>query len=162
VRLLGAGAILREVMAAGEVLRDEFAVTSEVWSVTSFSELAREARECERWNRLNPLSEPRESHLESSLVGAAPIVAASDYVRAVPQMLASFLPQRRYVVLGTDGFGRSDTRAALREFFEVDRYSIVLAALQALADSGAIARERWAAAVERYGKQANSRPSWER
>ena len=162
VRLLGAGAILREVMAAGELLRDEFAVTSEVWSVTSFSELAREARECERWNRLNPLSEPRESHLERSLVGAAPIVAASDYVRAVPQMLASFLPQRRYVVLGTDGFGRSDTRAALREFFEVDRYSIVLAALQALADSGAIARERWAAAVERYGKQANNRPSWER
>ena len=162
VRLLGAGAILREVMAAGDLLRDEFAVTSEVWSVTSFSELAREARECERWNRLNPLSEPRESHLERSLVGAAPIVAASDYVRAVPQMLASFLPQRRYVVLGTDGFGRSDTRAALREFFEVDRYSIVLAALQALADSGAIARERWAAAVERYGKQANSRPSWER
>ncbi len=162
VRLLGAGAILREVLAAGELLRDEFAVTSEVWSVTSFSELAREARECERWNRLNPLAEPHESHLERSLVGAAPIVAASDYVRAVPQMLASFLPRRRYVVLGTDGFGRSDTRAALREFFEVDRYSIVLAALQALADSGAIARERWAAAVERYGKQAGSRPSWER
>jgi pyruvate dehydrogenase E1 component len=162
VRLLGAGAILREVMAAGELLRDEFAVTSEVWSVTSFSELAREARECERWNRLNPLAEPHESHLERSLVGAAPIVAASDYVRAVPQMLASFLPRRRYVALGTDGFGRSDTRAALREFFEVDRYSIVLAALQALADSGAIARERWAAAVERYGKQAGSRPSWER
>ena len=162
VRLLGAGAILREVLAAGELLRDEFAVTSEVWSVTSFSELAREARDCERWNRLNPLAEPHESHLERSLVGAAPIVAASDYVRAVPQMLASFLPRRRYVVLGTDGFGRSDTRAALREFFEVDRYSIVLAALQALADSGAIARERWAAAVERYGKQAGSRPSWER
>jgi len=162
VRLLGAGAILREVLAAGELLRDEFAVTSEVWSVTSFSELAREARECERWNRLNPLAEPHESHLERSLVGAAPIVAASDYVRAVPQMLASFLPRRRYVALGTDGFGRSDTRAALREFFEVDRYSIVLAALQALADSGAIARERWAAAVERYGKQAGSRPSWER
>jgi pyruvate dehydrogenase E1 component len=162
VRLLGAGAILREVLAAGELLRDEFAVSSEVWSVTSFSELAREARECERWNRLNPLAEPHESHLERSLVGAAPIVAASDYVRAVPQMLASFLPRRRYVVLGTDGFGRSDTRAALREFFEVDRYSIVLAALQALADSGAIARERWAAAVERYDKQAGSRPSWER
>ena len=162
VRLLGAGAILREVLAAGELLRDEFAVSSEVWSVTSFSELAREARECERWNRLNPLAEPHESHLERSLVGAAPIVAASDYVRAVPQMLASFLPRRRYVVLGTDGFGRSDTRAALREFFEVDRYSIVLAALQALADSGAVARERWAAAVERYGKQAGSRPSWER
>jgi pyruvate dehydrogenase E1 component len=162
VRLLGAGAILREVLAAGELLRDEFAVSSQVWSVTSFSELAREARECERWNRLNPLAEPHESHLERSLVGAAPIVAASDYVRAVPQMLASFLPRRRYVVLGTDGFGRSDTRAALREFFEVDRYSIVLAALQALADSGAIARERWAAAVERYGKQAGSRPSWER
>ena len=162
VRLLGAGAILREVLAAGELLRDEFAVTSEVWSVTSFSELAREARDCERWNRLNPLAEPHESHLERSLVGAAPIVAASDYVRAVPQMLASFLPRRRYVALGTDGFGRSDTRAALREFFEVDRYSIVLAALQALADSGAVARERWAAAVERYGKQAGSRPSWER
>ena len=162
VRLLGAGAILREVLAAAEVLRDEFAVCSEVWSVTSFSELAREARDCERWNRLNPLASPRESHLERSLIGAAPIVAASDYVRAVPQMLTSFLPQRRYVALGTDGFGRSDTRAALREFFEVDRYSVVLAALQVLAESGAIERERWAAAVERYGKQADSRPSWER
>jgi len=162
VRLLGAGAILREVLAAAEVLRDEFAVCSEVWSVTSFSELAREARDCERWNRLNPLAAPRESHLERSLTGAAPIVAASDYVRAVPQMLTSFLPQRRYVALGTDGFGRSDTRAALREFFEVDRYSVVLAALQVLAESGAIERERWAVAVERYGKQADSRPSWER
>ncbi|MBU3672250.1 MAG: alpha-ketoglutarate dehydrogenase [Sinobacteraceae bacterium] len=162
LRLLGAGAILREVLAAGELLRDEFNVSSEVWSVTSFSELAREARDCERWNRLNPLQSPRQSHLERSLAGAAPIVAASDYVRAVPQMLASFLPQRRYVVLGTDGFGRSDTRAALREFFEVDRYSIVLAALQTLAESGAMTRERWADAVQRYGKQGGSRPSWER
>ncbi|MFM8518147.1 MAG: alpha-ketoglutarate dehydrogenase [Nevskiaceae bacterium] len=162
LRLLGAGAILREVLAAGELLRDEFNVGSEVWSVTSFSELAREARDCERWNRLNPLESPRRSHLERSLAGAAPIVAASDYVRAVPQMLASFLPQRRYVALGTDGFGRSDTRAALREFFEVDRYSIVLAALQTLAESGSITRERWAEAEQRYGKQAGSRPSWER
>jgi pyruvate dehydrogenase E1 component len=162
LRLLGSGAILREVLVAAEVLREEFGVTSEVWSVTSFSELAREARDCERWNRLNPLAAPRESHLECSLAGAAPIVAASDYVRAVPQMLASFLPQRRYVVLGTDGFGRSDTRAALREFFEVDRHSVVLAALQALAESGAIARERWAEAVQRYGKQGGSLPAWER
>jgi len=77
-------------------------------------------------------------------------------------MLASFLPQRRYVALGTDGFGRSDTRAALRDFFEVDRYSIVLAALQTLAESGSITRERWAEAVQRYGKQAGCRPSWER
>jgi pyruvate dehydrogenase E1 component len=162
IRLLGSGAILREVIAAAERLANDFGITSEVWSVTSFSELAREAAECERWNRLHPLDALRTSHLESCLAGDAPIVAASDYVRAVPQLLASYLPGRRFVTLGTDGFGRSDTRSALRGFFEVDRGSIVLAALQSLVDVGALERARLAEAIERLKLPTDVSPSWRR
>ena len=162
IRLLGSGAILREVLAAASQLAKDFGIASEVWSVTSYSELAREAAECERWNRLHPLKAARTSHLESCLVGSAPIVAASDYVRAVPQMLASYLPGRRFVTLGTDGFGRSDTRSALRGFFEVDRASIVLAALQSLVDAGVVERARLAEALERLQLPTESRPSWRR
>ena len=133
-----------------------------MWSVTSFSELAREAAECERWNRLHPLDALRTSHLESCLAGDAPIVAASDYVRAVPQLLASYLPGRRFVTLGTDGFGRSDTRSALRGFFEVDRGSIVLAALQSLVDVGALERAQLAEAIERLKLPTDVSPSWRR
>jgi pyruvate dehydrogenase E1 component len=135
IRLLGSGAILREVIAAAEWLEREMAISSEIWSVTSYSELARDAGERERSRRVTPSASPSPSHLETCLSGNAPIVAASDYVRAVPQMLASYLPGRRYIVLGTDGFGRSDTRAALRQFFEVDRSSIALAAIQALVET---------------------------
>ncbi len=162
IRLLGSGAILREVIAAAERLANDFGIASEVWSVTSFSELAREAAECERWNRLHPLDALRTSHLESCLAGDAPIVAASDYVRAVPQLLASYLPGRRFVTLGTDGFGRSDTRSALRGFFEVDRGSIVLAALQSLVDVGALERARLAEAIERLKLPTDVSPSWRR
>ncbi len=162
IRLLGSGAILREVIAAAERLANDFGITSEVWSVTSFSELAREAAECERWNRLHPLDALRTSHLESCLAGDAPIVAASDYVRAVPQLLASYLPGRRFVTLGTDGFGRSDTRSALRGFFEVDRGSIVLAALQSLVDVGALERAQLAEAIERLKLPTDVSPSWRR
>jgi pyruvate dehydrogenase E1 component len=149
VRLLGSGAILREVIAAAELLRRDWQVESEVWSATSFTELAREAREVARWNRLHPLAPERSSHLGRSLPGRAPIVAASDYVVAYPQLIAPYL-EARYVTLGTDGFGRSDTRAALRRFFEVDRHQIVVAALDALRGEGALRAEIVAAAITRY------------
>jgi pyruvate dehydrogenase E1 component len=147
LRLLGSGAILREVIAAAEVLAAEHGIACEVWSVTSFSELARDAAAVERGARLAASSaaagrssgtsqaSARRSYIDECLSGAAPVVAATDYVRAVPQMVASHLPGRRFIALGTDGFGRSDTRAALRAYFEVDRASIIGAARLALAES---------------------------
>lgn len=162
VRLLGAGAILREALAAAAILRDDFGIASDVWSVTSFSELAREAAATERANRLSPSTAAAANYLETCLQGDAPIVAASDYVRAVPLMLAAYLPGRRYVALGTDGFGRSDTRVALRDFFEVDRASIALAAMQALADSGRIPREKFVAAAEKLAHGQGEPPPWQR
>jgi pyruvate dehydrogenase E1 component len=159
VRLLGSGAILREVIAAGELLAADWDVASEVWSVTSFSELAREARECERWNRLHPTDEPRRSHVEQCLPGTAPVVAASDYVRAYPQLIAAYV-DARMSVLGTDGFGRSDTRPALREFFEVNRQHIVVAALHALERAGTVPAVTVASAIARYGLAAERAPSW--
>jgi pyruvate dehydrogenase E1 component len=140
VRLLGSGAVLREVLAGAELLAADWGVASEVWSVTSFSELAREARTVERWNRLHPGEAPRRSHVEVSLPGDDPVVAATDYVRAYPQLIAPFV-EGRFTVLGTDGFGRSDTRAALRDFFEVDRRHVALAALDALARRRLLGRE---------------------
>ncbi|WP_164963587.1 alpha-ketoglutarate dehydrogenase [Rubrivivax sp. JA1026] len=131
LRLIGSGAILREVQAAARTLAAEHGIACEVFSATSFAELAREAAECRRLDRLEPLAEPRVSHVERLLAGDAPVVAATDYVRAWPQLIAEYV-DARYVTLGTDGFGRSDTRRRLREFFEVDAASIVQAALQAL------------------------------
>lgn len=134
-------------------------MASEVFSVTSYSELARDAREVERWNRLHPQHAKRVSHVNDCLPNGAPVIAVSDYVRAVPQMIASYL-SCRYTVLGTDGFGRSDTRAALRDFFEVDRHHLVLAALTALAEQGSLAREVCQQAIERYGLQTEREASW--
>ena len=161
VRLVGAGAILREAIAAAELLAADWNVASEVWSATSFSELAREAREAERWNRLHPTQPARESHLQRCLGGPDPIVAASDYVRAWPQLVASHL-RAPFTALGTDGFGRSDTRAALRDFFEVDRHHIVLAALASLAREGRVDAQTCQQAIERYGIDADRAPPWER
>ncbi|HJV60358.1 MAG TPA: alpha-ketoglutarate dehydrogenase [Albitalea sp.] len=161
VRLLGSGTILREVIAAGQLLADQWQVASEVFSVTSFSELAREARELERGNRLQPGSIDRVSHVARLLAGKAPIVAATDYVRAWPQLIAEYV-DARYITLGTDGFGRSDTRTALRRFFEVDRHQIVLAALQALVREGACERHVLADAAQRYGLAADAPPPWTR
>jgi pyruvate dehydrogenase E1 component len=149
VRLLGSGAILREVIAAAELLAKDWQVASELFSVTSFSELAREARDAARHNRLHPEREPQSSHVERCLAGDIPVVAATDYVRAWPQLIAEYV-DARYVTLGTDGFGRSDTRQQLRRFFEVDRHQIVLAALQALVRDGRIDRDVAARAVQRY------------
>jgi pyruvate dehydrogenase E1 component len=158
-RLLGSGAILREIIAAADLLRDDWSVDCEVWSVTSFSELAREAREVERWNRLHPLAARQQSHLAHCLSGPAPIVAATDYVRAYPQLIAEYL-DGDYVTLGTDGFGRSDTRARLRRFFEVDRWHVVVTVLDSMANAGLLDRQLVATAIERYGIDTESQASW--
>jgi pyruvate dehydrogenase E1 component len=161
VRLLGSGAILREVIGAAELLAQEWNVGSEVHSVTSFSELAREAAEAARWSRLHPLEPARSCHVAQQLPGARPVIAASDYVRAYPQLIAPYI-QARLVALGTDGFGRSDNRPALRRFFEVDRHSIVVAALSTLAQSGEVSRESVSQAIERYGIDAAAAAPWHR
>jgi len=157
VRLLGSGAILREVIAAAELLATDWKVASEVFSVTSFSELAREARECDRAERLG--GAPALSHVATLLAGNDPVIAATDYVRAWPQLIAEFVPAR-YATLGTDGFGRSDTRQQLRRFFEVDRHQVVLAALQALVREGTLGRGVLAQAVAKYGVDAAAPAPW--
>jgi pyruvate dehydrogenase E1 component len=160
VRLLGSGAILRECMAAAQLLAEDWNVASETWSVTSYSELAREARACERDARHHPEEPLQQSYLAQCLAGGDPVVAASDYVCALPQTIASYV-EAPFTALGTDGFGRSDTRATLRRFFEVDRHEIVLAALAALAARGAIGREKLAEAIRRYGIDAARAAPWE-
>ncbi|WP_248751685.1 alpha-ketoglutarate dehydrogenase [Pseudomonas sp. MWU15-20650] len=159
VRLLGSGTLVREAQAAAQLLAEDWHVASEVFSVTSFSELARDAREVERWNRLHPQHTPRVSHVNACLPTGVPIIAVSDYVRAVPQMIGSYLGSS-YTVLGTDGFGRSDTRAALRDFFEVDRHHLVLAALTALVEQGRLAREVCQQAIALYGLHPERDASW--
>jgi pyruvate dehydrogenase E1 component len=131
IRLLGSGAILREVLIAAHQLADQHGITCEVFSATSYSELAREACVLQRLDQSEPLDQPRASHVATLLAGEAPIIAASDYVRAWPQLIAEYL-EARMITLGTDGFGRSDTRQQLRRYFEVDADSIVQTALQAL------------------------------
>jgi pyruvate dehydrogenase E1 component len=151
VELFGSGAILLEVLAAAELLARDWGVRANVWSCPSFTLLAREAQAAERWNRLHPFSpERRKSHVERCLDGRqGPFVAATDYVRAFAEQIRAWVPGR-YVVLGTDGFGRSDTREQLRHHFEVDRRWIAAAVIGALADEGRVARERAAEALERY------------
>lgn len=152
VQLMGSGSILREVIADADLLRDDFAVASDVWSVTSLTELRREGHAVERWNLLHPESEPRTSYVEQCLEGQpGPVVVATDYMKIFADQIRPFVPGRRFVALGTDGFGQSDTRETLRQFFEVDRYFIALAALKALADDGLISRARVAEAISRYG-----------
>ncbi|MCK9194750.1 MAG: alpha-ketoglutarate dehydrogenase [Nevskia sp.] len=159
--LLGSGAILREVIAAADLLATDWNIASTIYSVTSFGELARDAAEVQRWNRLHPLAAPRVSHVQQQLQGANVVIAATDYVRAYPQLIAPYV-DRRYVVLGTDGFGRSDTRPALRRFFEVDRHAIVLATLDALARENQISADVVAAAIQRYGADTETPPPWTR
>jgi pyruvate dehydrogenase E1 component len=151
VNLLGSGTILREVLAAAELLEQEFGVPADVFSVTSFSELRREAIDAERWNLLHPAEPTRTPYVRQCLEGhEGPFVAATDYMRAVPDQVRQWVPGR-YHVLGTDGYGRSDSRAALRGFFEVDRRWVALAALKALADEGMLDVATVAGAIERFG-----------
>ena len=159
VRLVGSGTILREVIAAAELLAQDWHIAAEVWSATSFSELAREAREVERWNRLHPQETVRISHVQQCLSADAPVVMASDYVRAWPQLIAGYL-HAPVTTLGTDGFGRSDTRAALRSFFEVDRFQIVLAALTALRAQGLVDVATCSQAIAKYAIAADQAASW--
>ncbi len=159
VRLLGSGAVLREVIAAAVLLADDWRIDSEVWSATSFSELARDARETARWNRLHPMSATRECHLQRCLPGATPLVAESDSVCGWPQLIAGHL-DAPLSVLGTDGFGRSDTRAALRRHFEVDRHQVALAALDALRRDGIVDAALCADAIARSGLDAERDAPW--
>jgi pyruvate dehydrogenase E1 component len=161
VQLLGSGAILAEVLAAQQMLKDEWGVEAAVWSVTSFTELQRDGMAAERLERLGE-SAPQPYVTSALAASNGPVIAATDYVRAIPELIRAYVPHR-YVTLGTDGFGRSDTRAALREFFEVDRASIVIAALKALADEGEIEAGVVGDARQRYGKGAPvDAASWER
>jgi len=149
--LLGSGTILRECIAARELLEKEFGVAADVFSITSFSELRREAIECDRWNLLHPASPPRVPYVRTLLAEReGPMVAATDYVRNVPDQIRPWV-SRPYTTLGTDGFGRSDARAELRRHFEVDRNFITLAALKALADAGRIDRNIVIAAIGKLG-----------
>jgi pyruvate dehydrogenase E1 component len=141
VQLVGSGAILREVIAAANILEQDFGVVSDIWSATSFTQLRRDGVDCTRWNRLNPEKEPRIPWITACLhERKGPVVAASDYVRAFADQVRGFLPQDDYIVLGTDGFGRSDTREKLRRFFEVDRHNVAYAALYVLYRQGLISQ----------------------
>jgi len=151
VQLMGSGTILREVIEAGELLKKDFKINVDVWSATSINELAREARDCSRWNRLHPTKKARRSYIETQLQGRkGPIVVATDYIRAYPEQIREYVSSR-FVSLGTDGYGRSDTRENLRVFFEVNRYHIVVAALKALADDGEIENKVVQQAIKKYG-----------
>jgi pyruvate dehydrogenase E1 component len=157
VQLLGSGTILREVIAAAELLERDFGVKADIWSATSFNELRRDGIDVERWNRLHPLEQPRLSHVEQCLADRpGPVIAATDYMRNYAEQIRAFIPRgRSYKVLGTDGFGRSDFRSKLREHFEVNRHYIVVAALKALSEEGTVPPSRVAEAISRYGLRAD-------
>jgi pyruvate dehydrogenase E1 component len=150
VQLMGSGTILREVLEASELLKQDFDINSDVWSVTSVNELAREASDCTRWNQLHPMKKAKKSFLETQLDGRkGPAVMATDYTRAFVSQLREYVPMP-FSTLGTDGYGRSDTRANLRIFFEVNRYYVVVAALKALADAGDIEDKVVQQAIKKY------------
>ena len=151
VRLLGGGTILREVEAAAEILERDYQVAADVWSLTSVNELARDGKSAQRWNMLHPQEPPREAYVTQQLAGGGgPVVAATDYLKLYADQIREFVPGS-YTVLGTDGFGRSDTRDKLRTFFEVSCEYVVLAALKALADEGRVEPARVAEAIVTLG-----------
>jgi pyruvate dehydrogenase E1 component len=156
VQLLGSGAILREVLAAAELLEQDWDVLADVWSVTSFTELRRDGIEVERWNMLHPLESPRQAYVTECLSSRrGPVVASTDYMRAFADQIRPWMPGS-YRVLGTDGYGRSDYRAALRSFFEVDRHFVTVAALRSLAELGEVPAQRAQDAIDRYGIDATT------
>jgi len=157
VQLLGSGTILREVLAAADLLQERFGVPADVWSVTSFSELRREALDVEHWNGRHPTSPARTSYVAKALADKqGPFIAATDNMKIVSDQIRQWVPGR-YVVLGTDGFGRSDGREALRAHFEVDRRSIAVAALKALADDGGVDQKTVADAITQLGIDPDKR-----
>jgi pyruvate dehydrogenase E1 component len=155
VQLLGSGTILREAIAAADLLEKEWNVTADIWSCPSFTELRRDGIDAERWNTLHPDQKPRQAFVQQCLEGRqGPVVAATDYIRAFADGIRRWVPAR-YHVLGTDGYGRSDTREKLRRFFEVDRFHIAVAALKSLGDEGSLPASAAADAVRKYGIDAN-------
>ena len=155
VQLMGSGVILREVIAAAELLATDWNVSADVWSVTSFNELRRDGLDAERWNMLNPEKPQRLSFVAEVMKGAqGPTIASTDYMKAFAEQIAGFVPGK-FVALGTDGYGRSDSREALRAFFEVDRYYVVVATLKALADEGKVPASQVTAAIKKYKLDAN-------
>jgi pyruvate dehydrogenase E1 component len=160
VQLLGSGTIFREVIAAADLLRNDWGVESDLWGCPSFTELARDGHATARWNMLHPGEPPRRSYVERCLQETeGPIVAATDYIRTFAEQIRAYVP-RRYVVLGTDGYGRSDTREKLRRFFEVDRYYVTVAALKALANEGTVPAAKVAEAIQKYGIDSGRPPPW--
>jgi pyruvate dehydrogenase E1 component len=153
VQLVGSGTILREVIAAAELLEQDWGVAGDIWSATSFTELRRDGIEAERFNLLHPGEKsPRKPYVTQLLEKTAgPVVASTDYMRLFADQIRPYIPRgRSYTVLGTDGFGRSDTREKLREFFEVNRYYVVVAALKALADEGTLPLAKVGEAIKKY------------
>ena len=155
VQLMGCGTIFREVIAAADILEKDWAVDADIWSATSFNELARDGHACDRWNRLHPTEDAQVPYVEQCMKGRrGPIIAATDYIRNYAEQVRKWMPSR-YEVLGTDGFGRSDTRSQLRKHFEVNRYHVVIAALKALADEGQLPAGKVAEAIKQYGIDAD-------
>ncbi|MFZ2725667.1 MAG: pyruvate dehydrogenase (acetyl-transferring), homodimeric type [Methylococcaceae bacterium] len=162
VQLLGSGTIFREVEHAAQLLRDDWKVEADLWSCPSFTELARDGQACERWNRLHPTEPQKQAHVSHCLSDATiPVIAATDYTRAFAEQIRAYV-KAPYTVLGTDGFGRSDTRENLRSFFEVDRYHVTIAALKALADSGQFDSAKVEVAIAKYGIAADVVAPWSR
>ena len=150
-QLMGSGTILREVLASSEILLKDFGIDSDVWSVTSFNELRRNALQIERWNNLNPDKQPKKNYIQSCLSSSAgPFIAATDYMKIIPDQIQRWVPGT-FVSLGTDGYGRSDARSALRKHFEVDRWFIVITTLKALSDQGMIDGRIVSKAIKKYG-----------
>jgi pyruvate dehydrogenase E1 component len=160
IQLMGSGALLREAIAAAALLNQDWAITANVWSVTSWSELRRDGMDCTRTQRLNPNAKPTQSHIAQQLQQhTGPVIAVSDYVSAVPELIRAFIKQP-YITLGTDGYGRSDSRESLRRHFEVDRHHIVIAALSALQEAGAVATNSVEKALIQYAITVNPTPPW--
>lgn len=154
VQLLGSGAILRYVREAAKLLADEYGVTSDVYSVTSFTEVAREGADADRWNLLHPTEKARLPYI-AQVMNDAPAVAATDYMKLFAEQVRPFIPAQSYRVLGTDGFGRSDSRENLREHFEVNAHYVVVAALTELAKQGVVDTQVVADAIKKYGIDAD-------
>ncbi len=162
VQLLGSGTIFNEVIAAADLLKTDWGIESDIWGCPSFTELARDGQTCERWNRLHPGSDKKVSHIEKCLSNnKGPIIAATDYVRLFADQIRPYLPhQSSYTVLGTDGFGRSDTREQLRKHFEVNRYHVVVAALDGLCKAGTIKSSEVTKAIKKYAIDSDSPAPW--